>query len=125
MQSFGVPNKIKQDPLVNANKVSGSEINIQGRINAKLQQQKKKKKKLVPKPCCGIKYLKALALKLVPCNLRDVALESAESLCFHWNLQNLYVFCADFGRKYLDKFGFKPWCFLRMCPCAIQANAPP
>jgi len=42
MQSFGVPNKIKQDPLVNANKVSGSEINIQGRINAKLQQQQKK-----------------------------------------------------------------------------------
>jgi len=45
MQSFGVPNKIKQDPLVNANKASGSEINIQGRINAKLQQQKKKKRR--------------------------------------------------------------------------------
>ncbi len=41
MQSFGVPNKIKQDPLVNANKVSGSEINIKRRINFRLQQKKK------------------------------------------------------------------------------------
>ncbi len=42
MQSFGVPNTNKQDPLVNANKVSGSEINIKRRINCRLQQKKKK-----------------------------------------------------------------------------------
>ncbi len=39
MQSLGVPNKIKQDPLVNANKVSGSEINIKRRIYCRLQQK--------------------------------------------------------------------------------------
>lgn len=76
MQSFGVPNKIKQDPLVNA-KVSGSEINIQMRITCRQQQKKKK-------PCsktmlCNIKNglvkPQNTLYHLMTCNLSDVAIE--------------------------------------------------